>query len=125
MDLQTLRNYAEEQGYALVDVRSNEPRDEEIMNIACMSTGIPLEEFHVRSSQKHTFARYLAGYYWFTNGHKDVYEVADKLGIDYTVVHYIKRIMRDETKYFKPWQQRAIHLFNDATNSIKTYVHEG
>lgn len=120
MTLLELKEEAAKYGYVVVNVLKDRIPDEDVIQIACMSTGIPVSDFLAKTKKNDVvFARYLVAAYWLNSGVYSNNEVSNLLELNHTTITYAKNIMSDNVKFFKPWQQRAIRTFHAAIDEIK------
>lgn len=113
MNIEELKQKAAEKGFAVVDVTTNILTDDEVIEIACLSTGIPREDFLKKTNEnKYSLTRYLVTNYWLIKKKYNHRTIAKKLNLNRSVIYYCEDIMQDDIKFFKPWQQEAIRSFN-------------
>jgi len=113
-----LKMEAVHRGYVMLDVANVDLSDDELIDIACASTGIGRERFFERTKENVvSFARFLVSNHWALKGAWGYDVIAKKLGVDKSLVSYSKKLLSYDIKCFKPWQQEAIKRFNGAVKA--------
>lgn len=113
MTVEQLREEATKLGYAVYDVRKPLISDEEVIQLACAATHTQRSEF-TSPTRKHrvVLARYLYIMYARKTRPYSFEKIGRIVNRDHADVMHGNEIMSMELKYFKPWQQEAIRLFN-------------
>jgi chromosomal replication initiation ATPase DnaA len=124
MTIEALREEAQKLGYHLLNVYRGLTNDD-VIRIACIASEIPPERFKEKTRESRVvFARHLASYYWATQCGYNEITIARLTGNDRTTVYYAKRVLSDDIKFFKIWQQKAIRNFNDAIQKAEQLKYE-
>jgi hypothetical protein len=114
MTIESLREEARRLGYHLLNVHGG-LTNEDVIRIACIASEIPPERFTEKTRDSRiVFARHLASYYWSSVCGYNEITISNLTGNHRTSVYYAKRVLSDDIKFFKGWQQKAIRNFNDA-----------
>lgn len=114
MTIEALREEAKRLGYHLLNVSAG-LTDDDIMRIACIAAEVPVDSFKKKTRESRTvFARHMAAHYWAVKCGYNETTISELTGMHRTMVYYAKRVLSDDIKFFKIWQQKAIRNFNDA-----------
>ena len=122
MKKEQIENWCAANNYLLVDLRKKHIPINQVIEIACNSTGIKTEQFKKTNSKPETaFARFLASTYF--ERYYIVADVSKICGFNHSMVSYARNLLsnwEDDLKFFKSWQQEAIKSFYNKIKEIET-----
>lgn len=99
MDLDTIREEAAKLNCVVIRVRNKNVVPDDVIRIACVSTGIKYNEFFKKiRKQEIVFARYLAFYSFIRDGVLKQIEIDRKYGWDH---YWIEQTGSQKIYYFK------------------------
>lgn len=109
---QQVKDWCEENGYALVDINRYDLEPEVVFKIATEATYAYKIDEHTRA-QEVAFARFLAASY--LDQKMAIGVLARKLGITHGIISHARKmdLLKGDPRYLKPWQQNSLAYFKD------------
>ena len=112
MTNEELKELCKSHGFIAIDLSKKNMNADEVFKLAIESTEVD-DIFKYNQKHEYSFARYLAIAY--LDKHYSTGVIAEKMGLHHSIISYARNLdlLQCDTRYFKPWQQSAIHYFRD------------